>query len=289
MQPVNPMRRDPAPSRLSYRLHRLWLRPSIRALVRFGLPLAVIIGAGAWFYGQESYRLAVQSWVSDARRSIEERPEFMVHAMVIDGASPTIAEDIREIVPVDFPISSFDLDLLGMKDRIAELDAVERADLRVRSGGILQVDIVERIPAAVWRNSQGIELLDKFGFRVGVIDARSARPDLPLLAGAGAEKAVAEALRLIEIGAPVADQLRGLVRVGERRWDVVLTGDKRIQLPEKNALDAFEQVLALNEAQDLLSRDLRVVDFRNPKRPTVRLGKQAIEQKLLVDVTKSGG
>ena len=286
MQPLAAKRRDPAPSRLAYKLHRMWLRPTVRRLVRVGGPIVLLAGVSFWAYSQESYRHAVTGWVSEARRSIEERPEFMVHDMAIDGASATIAEDIREIVPVDFPISSFDLDLDGMKDRISELDAVERADLRVRSGGILQVDIVERVPAAVWRTNQDIELLDRFGHRVAVIESRSVRADLPLLAGEGAEKAVAEALVLFQIAQPVAERLRGMVRMGERRWDVVLTDELRIQLPEDGAAAALEQVMALNEAQDLLARDVLVVDFRNPDRPTVRLGSQANEHKLLLEVTE---
>ena len=34
-----PARRDPAPSRLRYRLNRLWLRPGFRRLVNFGVPM----------------------------------------------------------------------------------------------------------------------------------------------------------------------------------------------------------------------------------------------------------
>ena len=44
--PVRAPRRDPAPSRLRYRLTRLWLRPGFRRLVNFGLPtLAGVLAA----------------------------------------------------------------------------------------------------------------------------------------------------------------------------------------------------------------------------------------------------
>ena len=39
MLPVKTPRRDPAPSRLRYRLTRLWLRPGFRRLANFGLPM----------------------------------------------------------------------------------------------------------------------------------------------------------------------------------------------------------------------------------------------------------
>ena len=51
----------------------------------------------------------------DVRRTLQERPEFMVEMMAIDGASQEVSDDIREILPLDFPISSFDLNLEDMR------------------------------------------------------------------------------------------------------------------------------------------------------------------------------
>lgn len=280
MQPLNPSapRRDPAPSRIAYRLQRLWLTPLFRLLVRAGLPLVLVAGAASWYLAQPENREALMAQVAELRRSIEERPEFMVRLMVIEGASDSVADDIREILPVDFPISSFDLDLQAMRERIEELDAVARADLRIRSGGVLEIRIVERQPAAVWRVHGDLELLDAEGRRVAVLDSRLERPDLPLLVGVGAERAVPQALALLEAAAPVRERIRGLVRVGERRWDLVLDRDQRIMLPEREPVQALLQVMALNEAQELLARDITVVDMRIPARPTLRLSETAIEE-----------
>ena len=47
MLPVRtPPRRDPAPSRLGYRLNRLWLRPGVRRAVNFGVPMLAGVLAG---------------------------------------------------------------------------------------------------------------------------------------------------------------------------------------------------------------------------------------------------
>ncbi|MGR3290292.1 MAG: cell division protein FtsQ/DivIB, partial [Paracoccaceae bacterium] len=155
---------------------------------------------------------------------------------------------------------------------------VLRVDIRVRRGGILQVQIQERVPAAVWRVGRDIELLDAVGHRVAVISSRMDRMDLPLLAGAGAEKHVAEALKLLKAAAPVSHRVRGLVRMGERRWDMVLDRGQRILLPEKNPVQALLQVMALQEASDLLARDIIAVDMRNQSRPTLRMAAPAVEE-----------
>jgi len=271
-------RRDPAPSRWSYRIQRLWLTPMFRRLMRFGLPLCSTLFFGLWFFSDPATQEAIAEQIAEIRRSVAERPEFMVNLMAVDGASEELAEDIREVLPVDFPISSFDLDLDQMKVVVEDLDAVANVDLRIRPGGILQLEISERVPAVVWRLRGMVEELDAEGRRVAALDYRRDRGDLPLIVGEGADNAVPEALEILSAASPLDARLRGLVRMGERRWDVVLDRDQRILLPEFGAVAALEQVIALDQAQDLLARDLAAVDMRSASRPTLRMGKQAIAE-----------
>lgn len=278
-------RRDPAPSRASYKMHRLWLTPIFQRLLRVGLPVFLISLSTGWYFGKPENRQALHDKVAEVRRSIEVRPEFMVKLMAIDGASVYVAQGIREIIPIDFPISSFDLDLDQMKNKIAELDAVAKVDLRIKSGGILQVQITEREPVVVWRYEDRLDLLDESGHRVAAVRSRRDRPDLPLLAGEGANEVVDEGLRVLAAAGPVQKRVRGLVRVGERRWDLVLNRDQRIMLPEKDPVNALEQVMALEEATELLDRDITTVDVRKAGRPTLRLVMR--EPDPLEDLTKT--
>ncbi|TCM84438.1 cell division protein FtsQ/DivIB [Rhodovulum steppense] len=270
--------RDPAPSRLTYRMQRLWLTPLFRLAVLRGLPLAAVLAIPALWFSDADRRAEVAGQIADIRRQVETRPEFMVKLMAIEGATDLVAEDIREVLPLDFPVSSFDLDLQQMRRTAEALDAVEAAELRVRPGGVLELKVVERVPAVVWRGAAGLELLDAQGNRVAPIETRSLRADLPLIAGEGAQRAVPEALALVAAAAPIEERLRGLVRVGERRWDVVLDRNQRILLPGQDAVAALERVIALDGVTDMLGRDIAVVDLRNPGRPTVRLAPDAVEE-----------
>ena len=70
-------------------------------------------------------------------------------------------------------MSSFDLDLLALRAKAEAMDAVAAAELRVRSGGVLQVTITEREPMLVWRKDDArIEMLDAQGHRVAALAAR---------------------------------------------------------------------------------------------------------------------
>ncbi|MCE8008912.1 cell division protein FtsQ/DivIB [Aestuariivita sp.] len=279
MRPItdDTARPDPAPSRLSYRVQRWMLTPGIRLLLRVGLPFALIFGAVSGHLADQDRRDAFNMALVDIRNSIQQRPEFMVDLMAVDGAGPSVASDIREIVPIDFPVSSFDLDLQEIRETITGLYPVKEASVRIRPGGILQIDIVERVPTLVWRTREAIELLDETGAHVGFLDARGERPDLPLIAGDGADGHVAEAMALYAASAPLGARMRGLVRVGERRWDVVLDRDQRIQLPERHPVRALERVIALSEADDMLERDVVVIDMRLGERPTLRMSDEAVK------------
>ena len=281
--------RDPAPSRWAYRYQRLWLTPVFRSLLRTGVPAFLLAFFGGWALTDTDARARLGEGLSGIRRAVVERPEFMVSEVAIDGASRELAYGIREILPFDLPRSVFDIDLDAAREAVAELDAVAAADLRIGSGGELRISVSERIPVAVWRVGDRLELLDETGHRVAPLSRRGDRADLPLLAGVGADAHVGEALALARAAAPIRARLRGFVRIGERRWDVALDRGLRIMLPESDPVPALERVLALDAAEDLLARDLVAVDMRLPDRPTLRMAPTALEAALGAGAVAGGG
>lgn len=264
-------RRDPAPSVWAYRMQRVMLTPYLRALLRVGLPTFAVLAVAGLYLADADRRAAITGVFTDIRDKFESRPEFQVTLASIEGCSPELAEAVRARLGLQLPQSSFDLDLDAARLRVEELDAVKSAELRVRSGGVLQVVVTEREPVAVWRTEAGLTLLDETGHRVAGLHARTDRPDLPLIAGEGADRATAEALTLLAAAGPLAPRIRGLVRMGDRRWDIVLDRDQRILLPGQNPVRALERLLALDKAEDILARDLLAIDLRNDARPTLRL------------------
>ncbi|WGV16244.1 cell division protein FtsQ/DivIB [Fuscovulum ytuae] len=271
-------RRDPAPTRWQYRMQRLWLTPYFRVLARVGLPVFLISAAVGLYAGDEGRRAALVGSFTELKEKFQNRPEFMVKLVSVDGASPELAEAIRGRLDLKLPLSSFDIDLAAVQARVEALDAVAQAELRVRSGGVLQVQITERMPVVLWRVGDRLEMLDKGGHRVAGLAARTDRPDLPLIAGEGADQVTGEALEIFAAAQPILSRVRGLVRMGERRWDLVLDRNQRILLPEVDAVAAMERLIALDRAEDLLARDVLSVDLRNDKRPTLRLAPFALNE-----------
>lgn len=282
MQSLNrrpqPIRRDPAPTRWQYRMQRLWLTPMFRRLFRFGLPVAVVGLVGLAVLANDGRRAAVVQSFADLRSKFEQRPEFRVSLLSIEGASRDLSDAVRAKLALKLPQSSFDLDLDVLRAKAEDLDAVASAELRVRSGGVLQVLLKERDPVAVWRLDTGLQLLDATGHRVASLSERSDRADLPLVAGDGADLMMAQALQIFDAAQPISGRVRGLIRVGERRWDLVLDRDQTIKLPEVNPVAAVERLLALDQSEKILDRDILSIDLRNQDRPALRLAPFAMNE-----------
>ncbi|MGJ5618559.1 cell division protein FtsQ/DivIB [Sulfitobacter sp. MF3-043] len=273
-----PAKSDPAPSRWAWRMQRLMLTPAFLFGLRVGVPFCITLLAGTIYLSDADRRTAITDAVADARAGIQERPEFMVKLMAIDGAEDKLAAEIRAAVPLRFPQSSFDLDLKEIRADIDALHGVKKASVRIRPGGILQIEVTPRVAAAIWRSEDGLTLIDETGAHISNITSRSEFPQLPLIAGEGATRDVAEALRLSRVAGALGNRLRGVVRIGGRRWDVVLDRDQRIMLPEQGALQALERVIALERAQEILTRDVARVDMRLAQRPTVRMNEEATRE-----------
>lgn len=278
MQQMNDSpRNDPAPSRWSYRYQRLMLTPVFRKVLRVGVPFCLTFGLFTAYFADKQRQENLVLGMMEIRHQFETRPEFMVRLLAVEGAGADLEESIRKTFPVELPASSFDLDLDAIRDVIADLAPVEGVSVRIRQGGVMVAEVTERTPVALWRSVDGLMVVDHDGVVIDQLSTRAERADLPMIAGEGADTAVAEALDVLRAAAPLGQRALGLVRMGERRWDVVLDRGQRILLPTENPVRALERVIVLAQVQDMLERDVVAVDMRLAGRPTLRMSAGAVE------------
>ena len=263
-------KRDPAPSRLGYKFSRWMLSPFIKKSVFFGMPLIILLLPVFIFLKDQNNKNLVEEIVSDFYRKVIERPEFMLSALSIQGSSDSLNAEIREILGLNFPISSFDLDLADLRNRVLSLPPVETAEVRLEGGSILHVKVKEKVPALLLKDDTGIHVLNKNGDYIRPLLSTEYGSKLPVITGEGAQKAAAEAFILFSALYDKLDEVRGLVLVGGRRWNIVLKSGQVIMLPEKKSEQAVQKILILDKAEKILSRDIAVFDFRLPYRITLR-------------------
>ena len=262
---------DPAPSIISYRLMRLMLIPRLRLILTLGIPSLVIICGTLVLLLNINLHENIEALKKDLKHALVERPEFMIKVASVDGASDELAHEIREIMPLDFPVSYFDLDIKYLHKVLNDIPAVASAAIKVTVSGVLQIDISERTPAFIWRKDDVISVIDEKGKFIRLAASRLDYPELPLVIGEAANLSVAEILSLMEDNQYFLDQVRAFVRVGERRWDLVLDNNLRIMLPQREFLAAFDRLMLISQSGSLFSGQLSSIDMRLIERPTVRV------------------
>lgn len=281
-------RRSPGPSRIAYRLSRIWKKPSVRRAA-LAVPLAGAVLLGARLANDP----AVRAFAGEQRQAViaalSARPEFAVRGFRVTGGSEPLARAIADTVALPAGASSLTLDVAAIQAEVAALGAVRSARVKLGPDGVLLISVDERQPEALWRDGEGrLWLVDRQGVAIGPAGPRADHPTLPVVMGRGAQAAMAEALALFRAVPEMRPRLRAFVRVGQRRWDAVLDRDLTIMLPEQGAEAALARVMALHYGEELLDRDLAVIDMRLGARPTLRMTPRALDVLRLRDAAGPG-
>ncbi len=164
------------------------------------------------------------------------------------------------------------VDVADIRRQLLGFGWVKDARVSRRYPDTLVVDIVERLPAALWQDSDRLSLIDAEGVVLDRVPV-SQMPDLPLLIGLGAN-AHAVALNKLLGGSPaIRVQLVSATWVGQRRWDLALQGGETLMLPEGDgpAATALAKFARIDKSAGLLGRGILRFDLRIPGKMTVRL------------------
>lgn len=262
---------------LRYRLRRLWRRRSVRRAALVQIPALALALTTALMASDPQVHAALSGQARALREGLTMRPEFAVTRIEISGATPAVEAEMRAaLIDVD-GASSLALDAAALRRRMERLGWIARAAVSLEAPGTLRIAVTEREPAAVWRVDGEPWLIDASGAKIAALFRRAEYPALPLVIGEGAETAIEEALALVAVLGPLKPRLRGLLRVGQRRWDVVLDHDQVLMLPMDDPVGALLGAVAWHREDGLLDRDIAAVDLRLPGRPTLRLSARAIE------------
>ena len=195
----------------------------------------------------------------------------MLNALSIEGAGDSLNAEIREVLGLHFPISSFDLDLAELHKRVLSLPPVMVAEAHIKGGGILSIKVEEKTPALLLKKETGFNVLSEHGEYIRSISSREQFSDLPVITGEGAENAASQATAIFKSIYTNLDRVRGLVFVGQRRWNIIMKSGQVVMLPENDPEQAIQKILFLDKTEQILSRKIAVFDFRLPSRITLRV------------------
>jgi cell division protein FtsQ len=165
-----------------------------------------------------------------------------------------------------------DVDLEAVRARLMGYGWIADARVSRRLPDTLVVDVVERVPAAIWQHSGQLTLIDAAGVPLSRVSPDNA-PNLPLLIGREANKQAQALDTLLAKATRLKPLIAAATWIGDRRWDVQFQTGETLSLPEGEAAaaTAISKFDGLDASERLLGRGLVRFDMRDPSRMFVRV------------------
>ncbi|WP_375675624.1 cell division protein FtsQ/DivIB [Bartonella sp. AP9QHHD] len=261
------------------RLYRRFLRFMFEfVFVNIHIPRHFGSFAVVWFFFVTAfYGLSSSGQMAVVVNTIILDSSFVVTHVDISGNKRLAKQDIFKILKLDVAPSIFTFDVERARSLLEKQAWVQSANVQKIYPNRMRISIVEREPYAIWQHDGIMDIVDNTGRVIVPFKGEIVR-DLPLVVGQGAQNAAKVFIQALSVYPEVYDRIRAFVRVGDRRWDLVLNNGMRVMLPENGALERLSSLSSSGTMQDLLSRDILSVDLRLADRITVSLSDETLER-----------
>lgn len=203
------------------------------------------------------------------------RAGFTMRRVEINGAHRVPRLSVYNIA-FDQPATAMPLvDLAGTRERLLAFGWIKDARVSRRFPDTLVVDIVERVPAAIWQHDGQLSLVDAEGVILERVNVDS-MPDLPVVVGPRANRHLGALDALIAGEARLKPQITGATWIGDRRWDLHFRTGETLSLPEGDeaAARALRRFAAMDQQTQLLGRGFVRFDMRIPGKLIVRVSRE---------------
>lgn len=203
---------------------------------------------------------------------------FAIENVDVSGNHRLSTIDVLSALSLDGQTSMIGFSADNARARLEALPWIKSADVQKIYPNHIHVSIVERQPYAVWQHDNLLDIIDNMG-RVIVPFTSGSAENLPLVVGSGAESSAADFITKMAALPSIYQHIYAYVRVGDRRWDIILDNGVRIKLPATNAIERLKDILSSKETADVLQRDIIGVDLRLNDRVTVELPAEAMARR----------
>ena len=236
----------------------------------------MIAGCGLWEWKSQGVSQTFASLYS-GEEALASQANLVVRDIYVSGRVHTKAEEILAALGVGWGDPILNLDLDAAKERIEKLPWIKKAALSRQLAGTIHIDIVERVPIAIWQNDGHFTLVDAEGQAID--DIRDNLYTLPLVVGTDANKHAASLLAILREEPQLMERVKAAVWVGNRRWNLIfddLNNGLNVRLPEEGTLDAWKRLASLSRDQKVLDRALTMIDLRLPDRMILGVSPQTL-------------
>ncbi len=236
--------------------------------------LALVAGSGFWVW-KTSLISHTLTTISNGMFQLTARAGFGLDALYLEGRSRTPMGEISKALALNKGDPILQLSLDEMRQRLEQVGSIRFAAVERELPGRLIVRIIEREPVALWQNQGKLALVDDNGVVMNDVDVEGYR-GLPLIVGKEAPTHVGEVLNLLASDKKLSGRVAAAVRISGRRWNIRLKDGKEVKLPETDPGKAWKTLAEIQEKQQLLDRDVKVIDLRVSGRLFIKVSPEEI-------------
>ncbi len=202
---------------------------------------------------------------------------FRVNNILVEGRYETDPDVLRAIINLNRGDPIFAFDPAETREMIERLSWVREAHVERRLPDTIYVGIVERQPIALWQHKNKLRVIDTEG--VTLTDQLSAnQKTLPIVVGEYANEQAYDLLVMLEAEPEIRELVEAATWVGDRRWDLTLKNKISVRLPEMDIGLALSRLAKAQAQDEILDKDLNVIDLRETDRITVRTRPGAVQE-----------
>lgn len=244
----------------------LWLQRGLR-LGGAALVLALLVGAPIWYWnsGKGPARLEI---IEQAALAHTAQAGLSADNIFVTGRSETAAADVTLALGLSKAQPLLAFDPQTARSQLEKLTWVKEANVERRFPNTVFVNLTERQPIGFFQRDGKLALVDDSA-TILAIDNLSRWAGLPVLVGEGAPQAASALIEQLKAHPEIFGRIKALTYLNQRRWNVRLTNNIDILLPERDVSAALDRLENAHIEGKLLDKDIQSVDLRQGDRMIV--------------------
>ena len=258
------------------RVRSWWLRIKQIMLVTMAVSICVAVG---WL----SYSGAFSRLVGQTHHNLlhySSQWGWHVESIYIEGHDHVETQAITVALALDDyaldrHVPMLGLDLTALQQQVESLRWIKRATITRQLPSTIHVAVIERVPFALWQLNDTLRLVDKSGIVIeeSLVDNLhdfSAYAHLPIVIGEDAPMHAPAILATLREEPLLFERVTSLMRIGNRRWNVMIDDQIAIYLPEHDPEKAWKRLAKLNFQENILQSNVKYIDLRIEDRVSIR-------------------
>jgi cell division protein FtsQ len=214
------------------------------------------IGGAGYFYQDN-----IAQWYQQLVRQQSKFLGLSLQKVKVQGYRRTPAQDIAQALGVRVGDPMIWVKLQSIYDRLNTLPWVKEVVVERKWPNQLFIQIQEKEPLARWQQNYKVALIDADGTVIPSQDLHTFK-HLPLIIGEGAPKAAKEVLEALAKFPDIQNHVVAAIRISQRRWNLLLSHNKMVYLPEVNQEEALQLLDGLHKSQGIFSKFEKFLDLR---------------------------